>query len=387
MAAQLPSAQAMLRDAEQATGLSDWGGDLFREPFELLIGDLNTEAQLTELGAARAHRRLSDNLKQRLRLAEDRKRFPGIAEEVIERPIFVMGLPRSGTTFFHNMLSADPANRSPATWELMYPSPPPIAAEYDTDPRIAQAEDALQFEGFKDPALQAVHPFDARRPEECNFLWEHSFLTVNYMAWWNVPNYTKRLYEVDPTEIYREEKQVLQHLQHRFKRDRWVLKTPAHNPWLKQLFTVFPDAQMVQCHRDPAKIIASLSKNLAIWRGIFSDHVTPGAFGQVQLQAEGLANITRFRAQPEFAARFVDAHYVDVQADPVAALAKAYAALGVPFTAERGETVRQWLEADRAGHAKGPRHTYALDDYGLDYGAIDAAMGEYIKTYNVQLER
>ena len=153
MAAQLPSAETMMRDAEQATGLSDWGGELFREPFEILIGDLNTEAQLNELGAQRAYRRLFDNLKQRLKITEDRKRFPGIADEIIEAPIFVMGLPRSGTTFFHNMLSADPANRSPATWEIMYPCPPPIESQYDSDPRIAQAEDALQFEGFKDPAL------------------------------------------------------------------------------------------------------------------------------------------------------------------------------------------------------------------------------------------
>jgi hypothetical protein len=385
--AQLPTATAMMGEAETATGLSDWGSDLFRRPLEVLIQDLNTEAQLTGLGAKRAYSRLSDTLRQRLMLVEDRKRFPGIAEERIEAPIFVAGLPRAGTTFFHNILSADPDNRSPATWEIMYPSPPPEEATYDTDPRIEAAQAALQFEGFMEPQLQAVHPFDARRPEECNFLWELSFLTVNYSAWWNVPNYTALFYETDPVLVYEEEKQALQHLQHHFRRKRWVLKTPAHNPWLEQLFTVFPDARVVLCHRDPAKIIASLSKNLAIWRAIFSDNVPPGAFGMLELQAKGLAKIARFREQPAFTDRFFDAHYLAVQADPIGELKRCYAQFGVDFSPEREAVISGWLEADRAGHAKGPRHTYALDDYGLDHAAVDRAMGEYIRTNAVQLER
>jgi hypothetical protein len=385
--AQLPSPQDMMRAAEAATGLSDWGGDLFRQPFDLLISDLNSEAQLTELGAARAHRRLADTLRQRLKVTDDRKRFPAIAEERIVAPIIVAGLPRSGTTFFHNLLSADPANRSPATWEIMYPSPPPQAATYETDPRIAQADEALAFEGFMEPALQAVHPFDARRPEECNFIWELSFLTVNYSAWWNVPNYAANFYKTDPTAIYEEEKQVLQHLQHRFRRDRWVLKTPAHNPWLAELFSVFPDACVVQCHRDPAKILASLSKNLAIWRKVFSDHVTPGAFGMLELQAASLEKMARFREQPGLKDRFFDAHYVAVQADPVGELQRLYDQLGISFAPTREATVRAWLAADRDSHGKGPRHTYSLDDYGLDYGAVDQVMGDYIRRYDVHLER
>jgi len=383
----LPTAAEMMREAEAATGLSDWGGEIFRRPLEVLISDLNTEAKLHDLGARRAYRRLSDTLRQRLLVTADRKRFPGVADEQVTAPIFVAGLPRSGTTFFHNVLSADPDNRSPATWEIMYPSPPPEEATYQSDPRIAQSQEAMQFEGFMEPQLQVVHPFEARRPEECNFLWELSLLTVNYMAWWNVPNYVELLYATDPILIYEEEKKHLQHLQHRYRKSRWVLKTPAHNPWLAQLFTVFPDARIVQCHRDPAKIIASLSKNLAIWRAIFSDEVAPGAFGQVELQAKGLAQVTRFRNESGYADRFFDAHYHAVQADPTAELKRAYGQFGVELTPAREAQIRAWLQADREGHAKGPRHTYALEDYQLDYAAIDRAMGEYIKTYAVQLER
>ena len=384
---QVPSASEMMREAEAATGLSDWGGEVFRKPLEVLVGDLNTEAQLHDLGARRAHRRLSETLKQRLKLTQDRKRFPAIAEEQVEAPVIVAGLPRSGTTFFHNLLSADPDNRSPATWEIMYPSPPPQAKSYGDDPRIAAAQAALGYEGFTEPQLQAVHPFDARRPEECNFIWELSLLTVNYMAWWNAPNYAQLFYATDPVLIYEEQKKVLQHLQHRFRRRRWVLKSPAHNPWLEQFFTVFPDARVVQCHRDPAKIIASLSKNLAIWRRVFSDHVPAGAFGMLEIQAEGLAKVAKVRAQPQWRDRFFDAHYLTVQADPLGELARCYGQFGVDLSPERRSVIEAWLDRDRAGHAKGPRHTYQLDDYGLDHAAIDRALGDYIRDCGVQLER
>ena len=379
--------QSMIRAAEQATGLSDWGGELFREPFEVLIRDLNETANLTALGEQRAYRRLFDNLCTRLRLVEDRKRFPGIAAETIRQPIFVTGLPRAGTTFFHNLLAADPVNRSPVTWEIMYPSPPPEEATYNDDPRIAQAQAAMDFEGFMQPQLQAIHPFDALRPEECNFIWELSFITVNYTAWWEVPNYRKLISSMDFRAVYEEEKQVLQHLQHRFKRERWVLKTPAHMKTLGQLLEVFPDACLVQCHRDPAKVLPSLSNNLAVWRKTFSDMVPAGAFGMLELQAEGLRNVAEFRAQPRYAAQFFDAHYLDVQADPIAVLKKAYAHFGLSLDAARETVIRDWMQHDRDGHAKGLKHTYDMNDFGLDYAQIDRVLGDYIRDSRVQLER
>ncbi len=376
-----------MRDAEARTGLSDWGADTFRKPFELLIADLNTHAALTEIGVKRAHRRLSDTLAARLELVADRKKFAGLAEETIEQPIFVIGLPRSGTTFFHNLLTADPANRSPMTWEIMYPSPPPQAQSYHSDPRIEKAREAMRFEGFMEEELQSIHPFEAERPEECNFLWELSFTTVNYSAWWNIPNYNAHLYAMDFTPVYEEEKRVLQHLQHRLRGDRWVLKTPAHHAWMDDLLSVFPDALFVQCHRDPAKIIPSLSNNLAVWRKTFSDLPPQGDFGMLEQQARMLKNVARIRALPGMEARFFDAHFLDVQKDPIALFEDCYRHFGIEVTPERVAAVRDWMEADRSDHAKGPKHKYALSDIGMDYAQIDAAMGEYIEQSGVQLER
>lgn len=378
-------ARTLMRDAQEQSGLSDWGGDLFREPLEVLSRDLIQTANLNALGVQRARRRLLDNLKGRLALAEDRKRFGAIADEAITRPIFVAGLPRAGSTFFHNLLAADPANRSPRMWEIMFPSPPPQEATYDTDPRIAACHEALTFEGFMSPEIQGIHPFGAERPEECNFLWEMSLLTVNYAAWWSVPNYAKLLYSIDMKPVYEEQKRALQHLQHRFKRDRWVLKTPAHDWWMADLLEVFPDAGVVLCHRDPAKVLASLSNNLAVNHSLFSDHVPAGSFGMLDRQSQSMARVAAVRDQhPE---QFFDAHYLEVQADPLASLRKCYERFGVPFTDDRAAAVSAHMDADRAAHAKGPRHSYSMEAFDLDYAGIDRVMGGYIRDFNVSLER
>ena len=384
---ELPSPSAMMRAAEAATGLSDWGRDLFKRPFEVLVDDLNTTANLTPVGVQRAHRRLSDNLASRLKIAADRKRFPDIANEKVERPIFVIGLPRAGTTFFHSMLSADPVNRSPLTWEMLYPSPPPEEETFETDPRIAEATAAMEFEGFMAPDLLAIHPFDARRPEECNFLWEHSFLTVNYVAWWEVPNYNALLYSTDFTAVYEEERELLQHLQSRRRRDRWVLKTPAHIAWMDELSAVFPDALFVQCHRDPAKTIPSLSNNLTVWRKTFSDNVKPSDFGMMEHQADGLRKLAAMRKRRGVGERFYDAHYLDVQRDPIAVLRGGYDKFGISSSAQREASVRAWMEEDRASHAKGAKHAYALGDFGLDIEKIDRVYADYYADFNVVKER
>ncbi len=378
-------ADSLMSAAQDSTGLIDWGGDVFREPLDVLSLDLIAHANLNALGVERARRRLVDNLKGRLLLAEDRKRFPAIADEAIVKPIFVAGLPRAGSTFFHNLLAADPANRSPRMWEIMFPSPPPQEETYTSDPRIDACRDALDFEGFLSPAMQGIHPYGPQRPEECNFLWEMSLLTVNYPAWWNVPNYAKLLYSIDMKPVYQEQKRALQHLQHRFKRDRWVLKTPAHDWWMRDLVEVFPDAGVVLCHRDPAKVLASLSNNLAVNYGLFSNVTPAGSFGMLERQSQSMRRAAQVRDErPD---QFFDAHYLEVQADPLKELARCYAQFGVSFTPARAAAVEAWMAADREAHARGPRHAYSMEAFDLDYASIDHVMGGYIRDFNVRLER
>ena len=379
--------KTLIANAERATGLADWGGDDFREPLAVLTHALETEAQLHDAGARFARRHLHDVLCGRLQMAADRKRLPGIASEQITAPVFVIGLPRSGTTFLHNLLTQDPNNRSPLTWEIMFPSPPPQTSTYRDDPRIEQCQAKLREIGFLDVGLQAIHPFGARRPEECNFIWEYTLRTVNYMAWWNVPSYTRMLYSGDMRPVYEAHKRFLQYLQHRHRGERWVLKTPAHMAWLDVLLAVYPDACLVQCHRDPAKIIPSLANNLLQYRKLYSTLRPAGSFGMVELQAASLARVDALRAQPQHAGRFVDAHYLEVQADPMAVVRKIYAHFGIELPQASEAAMRRWLGRDRSAHAEGPRHAYSAETFGVELGEIDHHFGPYLQRHDVALER
>jgi sulfotransferase family protein len=377
----------LIANAERATGFTDWGGDDFREPLRVLVAALAGEAQLHAQGARIAQRHLHDVLCGRLKMAEDRKRISGIVAEKVIKPVFVIGLPRSGTTFLHNLLTQDPHNRSPLTWEIMFPSPPPERETWRDDPRIAQCQTKLREIGFLDTGLQAIHPFGARRPEECNFIWESTLRSVNYMAWWNVPSYTKMLYAGDMKPVYESHKRFLQHLQHCHRGDRWVLKTPAHMAWLDTLLAVYPDACLIQCHRDPAKIIPSLANNLLQYRKLYSTLRPSGTFGMVELQAQSLERVAAIRARPGFSDRFIDAHYSDVQAEPMSVVRRIYRHFGMALPAESESAMKSWLARDRSAHAAGPQHVYNGEDFGVDHAEIDRHFGGYLHRHNVTLER
>jgi len=192
---------------------------------------------------------------------------------------------------------------------------------------------------------------------------------------------------MDMRPVYESHKQFLQHHQHRFRGERWVLKTPAHMAWLDALFAVYPDACMIQCHRDPARIIPSLSNNLLEYRKLYSTLRPSGTYGMLELQANSLRKVDAFRARPEYRDRFIDAHYLDVQADPLAVVRRIYRHFGLALTEESEAAMRAWLERDRSDHARAPTHSYQLDDFGIDYAEIDKHLGDYIERFDVALER
>jgi len=200
-------------------------------------------------------------------------------------------------------------------------------------------------------------------------------------------NLYKLLYSMDMRPVYESHKQFLQHHQHRFRGERWVLKTPAHMAWLDALFAVYPDACMIQCHRDPARIIPSLSNNLLEYRKLYSTLRPSGTYGMLELQANSLRKVDAFRARPEYRDRFIDAHYLDVQADPLAVVRRIYRHFGLALTEESEAAMRAWLERDRSDHARAPTHSYQLDDFGIDYAEIDKHLGDYIERFDVALER
>lgn len=394
---QVLDAEEMLRAAEKETGLTDWGltdewGGDFRPAYEVFVRALNTEARLSEKGTRFTRDRIMDLLRGRLQIVEDRKRFPGIKDERITTPIFVIGLGRSGTTFMSHLLAQDPEHRAAQTWEVRLPSPPPEAATYNSDPRITKVHEIYKEVGWLDQDIQEVHPTGAQRYEECPYMHAHAFVSAEFAAYWDIPSYMDLAWaSSDFRRIYRLQHSFLQHLQHRYRGNRWVLKSGAHMPYLSELITVFPDTFFVNCIRDPAKVVASRSNAFMRLRKRYSDQLPPSEHSAMEgLQTCAyLVNkaMTFFDEHPEFEERCFNAQFVDVQKDPMAVVGQIYDKFGIPLTEERAGTMNAWLKADREKHTRVGTHSYSLQDMGLDYATIDKHFGKWIDRFPIKLER
>jgi hypothetical protein len=243
--------QHLLDAARRATGLDDFGDADFREPLRRLLDALESEADLTLLGRIAAHRDLHGLLTNRLWLVEDRKQNPGIAAERIVAPIFIVGLPRTGSTALHHLLAQDPDTRAAQAWEVMYPSPPPTRATYETDPRIARAAGQLRWLDWLAPDFKTIHPVGARLPLECIAIMSASFLAARFQTTYNVPSYEAWLATQDMRPAYAFHRRFLQHLQWRAPGARWVLKAPSHVFAFDALLDTYPDARILQTTATP----------------------------------------------------------------------------------------------------------------------------------------
>ena len=367
---------SLLTAAAKSTGLRDFGPDTFRGGLRVLTSALDQEARLTTIGRIAARRRLIDLLETRLRLVEYRRRHPSVAEQHITRPIFVLGLPRTGTTVLYGMLAADPVMRSPTSWEVARPFPPPTASQHRDDPRIAATE--KEFDGFRRiaPGLDLIHPIGARLPQECLALQAPQFASYEFPTTFQVPGYWAWLREQNMRDAYRFERQFLQHLHFGHAGAHWLLKTPAHLMWLDALLDVFPDALLVHTHRNPTTVLASVSSLMTAFRSAMSDGVDPHAVGREQLEAWtwGLQRAIEVRATLP-ADRVIDVHYTDTVNDPVGTVGRIYEHFGLPMTAAAEEGVRRYLHDNpRDKHGT---HRYSLDDFGLDRDEVDAAFASY----------
>jgi hypothetical protein len=385
----VPSADALLQEAEVRTGLADWGWFDIKTPLKELVDSVNAEARLSEHGERACRERLSFVLANRLRMIEDRKRWPQIAEEQIQRPIIIPGLPRSGTTVLLQILAQDPTNRSPQTWQILAPSPPPEYATLAKDRRIAEVQSMLDRHGFTRPELMAMHAFGAQLAEECIFICEHAMTLTPYGAFWDAPSYGAWVGAADDVAPFKVHKEVLQQLQFRAPAERWVLKAPSHMLHLPAIVETYPDAVFIQTHRDLGRIIPSLAKLFGALRRTFSSDpakadIVLAARGQLVAWKAALDAMTAFRTDPAMDARFVDLDYMSTLADPIAAVERVYCKFDLPFGDQAKARMQAWLSENRQG--RHGAHEYSLVECGLTEKDIDEQFGEYMERYGVTRE-
>ena len=360
-------ADSLLQSARKNASLTDFGHDSFRAPLERLVASLESEAQLTLLGRVIARRDLLRLLENRLRQVDLRKQHREINWERIERPLFILGLPRTGTSILHELMAQDPANRVPMTWEVMHPFPPPETRTFHSDPRIAQVD--AHFSGIDRllPDFKTMHPMGARLPQECVVITQHEFASMVWHTSNRVPSYQNWLDGADLRHVYESHKRWLQVLQWKAPAERWVLKSPGHLWALESLLAVYPDARIVQNHRDPLKVVASLVSLVCTLRSLATEEIDPHEIGRdwTQRLAAGLDHATRVRDEAKLPeSQVFDVPFRAFMADEIAMVRKIYEHFGMQYTAEAERRMRAFLAANAAD--KHGRHTYDLSLGGLD---------------------
>lgn len=367
------TAGALKATAMRRNRLEDFGDPPVDEPLERLVSAIETEAALHPVGRWITRERLVGVLGNRLRARELRRRHPEIGAVPVAPPLVIVGLQRTGTTLLHRLLGADAGTRALRSWEALNPAP---FLRHRRDPRRRLAKTGERTLAYLAPDFFAVHPVEADGLEEDSILLDFSLLSPVAEATLRVSSYADWLASVDLTPAYRTAEAMLQLLQWQRPAARWVLKSPAHLPYLDLLLRVFPDARLVHTHRDPAETVASYCSMIAHGRGVFSDDIDPVALGRELLakQSDMLLTGMRLRRDPTVGRAIIDVDYADLVADPIATVARIYEHAG--WDLADPAPLRAVL-ATQQQHRFG-RHRYDLDAFGLTRDQVRRAFAPYL---------
>ena len=381
------SSDGLIAAAKKQTGLYDLGLPSFRPGFSKLLESLEKDARLNLFGRYFARRQMLELLSHRLRLADYRNRNHAVSWEKIERPLFIVGLPRTGTTLLYGLLAEDPGNRAPLSWEIDDPCPPAETATYHSDPRIETTRKRFEQVNRLAPGFQTIHPVGALMPQECIVTTASEFMSIRFQMCFDVPSYDEWLLQQDMTETYHHHRRFLQHMQLHHKGERWILKSPGHLGPIDALFDVYPDAMLIQTHRDPIRVVPSVASLEYTMRLVSSDHVDPARVGRQMIQtwSKLLDQGMVARAQhPERESRILDLSMREIVSAPMACVEKIYRYFGLDLSVE----ARARMQAYLARHPKDEfgTHRYSLEDFSLDADEVNAAFKGYRERFGIEAE-
>jgi hypothetical protein len=357
--------------ASRLTGLTDFGEDDYSDGLEVILESYARDADLTPLGSKVARVGLRSALAARLLALAGRAAYPEHSAVMIERPVFVTGLPRSGTTALHRLLTADPAHQGLELWLAELPQPRPPREAWAGNPGLQHIQAAYERHHLEHPEFMGVHYIAADTVEECWQLLRQTLRSVSYECLAHLPTYSAWLTGQDWTGPYRLHKRNLQLIGLNDAGRRWVLKNPSHLFALDAIFAVYPDALIIQTHREPATVIASMCSLAAHatdgWSGTFRGKVIGD--DQLELWARGLEAFAAARARYD-PARFLDVDYAAFTADPVGTAESVYAHFGLPYSGGAADAIRALHAGAAESGAAWPAHRYSLADFGLSAGQV-----------------
>jgi len=377
----------LIAAARKRTGLHDLGNEDFRDPMRHLLRALRQEAGLHLLGTAVMRSSVVRALECRLRLEAFERRYPEILELPVEAPVFITGMQRTGTTKLHRLLSCAPELRPLTAAEGLNPAP--LGRLERADPegqarRLAEARRAERGMKYMSPALFAIHPIEADAPEEDVFLFDVTFASPTIDASLDVPDYAKWMRGIDQRPVYAYVRRLIRLLLWQ-ESGRYLGKTPHHQENLDALFDVFPDAKVIQTHRDPLKVVASFSSMMVHAGVLLAKNVDPKKVGR-RIANQMVNSVERAIDAREHTppGAVLDVHYRDLLENPISEMRKIHAFADLEWNADSESRVDAWLRSNPQ-HKFGA-HRYELADFGLDAEELDARFKRYRERFDVPRE-
>jgi sulfotransferase family protein len=385
--AQPLSADAIVEQAHKNTGIDAFDSDSYREGLEVFVRDFNNgiaKGLYLDTGIERVRADCVHYLSNRLRVWNYLQQKPELLKRPIERPVFVMGVPRTGTTLLSNLLAADPARRSPLEWEIDEPVPPATTATRKTDPRaLARLEQERKMLEAH-PEMGRIYRSSAIYPHECVWFLAHDFKTLMIESKGILPEYREFIFSADMTSAYAWHRKFLQALQHHAP-GVWNLKMPSHALHLDYLIKEYPDARLIWTHRDPFTATGSLCSIISLSHQMVMGRIDYEWLGTKYpwYAAEHAERAMNFRDK-HGEDRVIDVHYADMTNDPMGTMKQVYAALGDEWTAEAEAGIQGWLDDNPQN--KFGKHEYKLAQYGITKEQLEPLFARYLARYDVARE-
>jgi hypothetical protein len=371
-------ADVLLASALHRSGRHAFRDESFFPALQLLLRCYEEEAELNIFGQHAAKWDVLRCLSNVLRFEAEEERDHQILQEEIEQPVFITGLPRSGTTLLHELFAFDPQVRAPRCWETVTPY-----SDRAAESRRKSFDRQLRVFQHLAPEMSEMHPLSADAPQECTEINAQVFQSVRYEATHRVPSYQKWLDRAGHMAAYRFHKRFLQHLQHQQSaRPRWVLKCPDHIHALDAIEKVYPDCRFIFVHRDPLRVIASASKLTEVLRRPFARRVDKAEIGaQVAGRVIEVAEAMVAKTQESPAERILHIHYDEFARDPLAHIDRVYTQLGLEITPATRTQMARSLASPR-----NVNHNYSFDEFGLDAARLRDCLEPYMHFFKVHRE-
>jgi hypothetical protein len=344
-----------------------------------LVESCQGEARLNLIGKIALNTDVLETLSARLKMERDRQLYPNISRQEIREPVFIVGLPRSGTSLLHRLLSADPEHRCPLMWEVRSPSPPTRANEKR---RIQRATQSCNFFNWLVPTFRYVHAIGAEVPQECVSLMTPTFLSDQFDAMYYVPSYRAWFFRQNLRPAYEYHRRFLQQLQFRRTARRWILKAPTHMFAMPALLSVYPDALFVQTHRTPVDSMASVSSLVTILRSAFSDGVDSFTVSREAIHYWS-ETMKKFLPERDRLAnnRICDIQYDEIRREPIRAVRRIYEYFGWSLSHEAERRMRV-LVASQAKR-QSANHRYDLSQFGSSAGEVLSVFETYCQRFGL----